>query len=1080
MKAQGIKAQGWYQAQVGGVFALVLFLFIAGCGGGGTAPGASVSLCGTPTSSEVVHADTGDIVAVRVNQTAVLNGCASSTTLPDPLTYAWSFSSTPAASNAQLQNATTVSPSFIADAAGTYMVQLVVSAGGVSSARAIAAVEVTIDGNYTGDKRVHTSYPSQCAECHDGRFAAGDGPIAPVLTKVGNHPATSNLCQACHTTFGFELIRFVDHLEVFGDCSSCHNGVVAIGKSEFHVQTTVECDNCHDTTSFLKLGPDGKFDHTGVTSGCVQCHNGATAIGKHADHFVTENDCSFCHTTDSFQNAYVDHSTITDNCASCHNGTNATGQTVGHPVMSVDCGICHNITRFSLGGVFNHRVDASVQPCADCHNDSNSINARGKAAKLDHVSTTADCGVCHGVGGGDFANAILDHSDASVAAQACDSCHGVTASGKSTHHMPTVLDCGACHTPGTFKTGVFDHDPGVVDLVTCTSCHDGVITAGKHVNHVPTSEDCRVCHLTTDTFVGAIFDHAGIASNCASCHNGAISSGKSSNHMVTVRDCSDCHMIKFDDFTGGSFDHLDPVVTNICATCHDGVIAKGKKLNHIPAQTECSQCHIDTSTGGFVSTIFLSDVHPGLSTGCEGCHSSRFFFATPAVIKAASHLPTSQDCHVCHTNVAFSPSIFDHSGITDNCDSCHDGSADNVAVGALGKTSVASGHPDTTADCGVCHGIAGGSFAGANFDHTGRVDNCAECHDGAGTATKKNVGHVPTTQDCSVCHVPGTFTTAVFSHTGIVDNCASCHDGSVATATVKSTNHLPTTQDCAVCHNTTAFAGARFDHTGVVNNCASCHDGNTAMGKDGSHLPTSDDCSVCHQTTGFIPATFDHVGIVDNCVSCHDGTFAQGKKVGHVSTSQDCGVCHSTRGFIPATFDHSTVSSTTRCDSCHGVTSTGKNVGHLATTLDCRSCHTTATFVGGTWAHDASSTGVCDQCHNGTDATGKSSGHLSTTVQCDGCHTTAGWAPVNFTHSPSGDYPGDHRNDPGCSGCHGSTIATPFVYPSPQYAPFCAACHEGDFRREGDHNGGSNGTVEQNKDCSGGGRGCHKITSSGF
>lgn len=1089
-----MRIQGKYQTLVGCVFSFMLVLFVTGCGNGsgGTTSSEILSACenqtssGVPLSDEVVHADTGDIVAVRVDQTAILDGCGSSTTLTDQITFAWSFTDKPDGSTAQLQNATSVSPSFIADVAGTYRVQLVVSAGGVSSSRAIAYVEASIDGHFTGI-RVHTSYPSLCSECHDGRFALGDGPIDPVLPKFGAHPATTNMCQACHTTFGFEILHHIDHLEVFGNCSSCHNGVVAIDKSESHVTTVVECDSCHDTISFLVLDANGNYDHSGITGGCATCHNGRTAIGT--SHIIdtpakSNNDCSFCHTISTFENAYPDHSGITDNCASCHNGTDATGQTVGHPVMSVDCGICHTTTSFNLGGVFNHRIDPTDQPCADCHNGNNSINARGKLVLPTHVVTEADCGVCHGVGGGDFANGIFDHTGIVL----CEACHGETGDGsgpgKSATHFPTTADCSVCHTPGTFVTGAFDHDPAVVDPVNCDSCHDGNFSAGKNVNHIPTTNDCRDCH-TTDTFVGAVFDHAGIdVSNCALCHNGNISTGKNSNHMPTTRDCSDCHDISnFVDFTGAMFDHLG--VTDNCADCHDGVIATDKKANHIPAQTKCSQCHIDTSTGGFVSSIFLSDVHPSLSTGCEGCHTSRFFAAMPELIKATIHLPTSQDCHFCHTSAAFTPSIFDHSGITRDCASCHDGSADNVALGALGKASDPTPpHPDTTADCGVCHGT-GANFIDGVFDHTGRVDNCNECHDdgAAGAVTKKDAGHVPTTQDCSVCHIPGTFATAVFNHTGIVNNCASCHDDPGATATVKSGAHLPTTQDCSVCHNTTAFAGARFDHQGVVDNCASCHDGSTALGKDGNHVPTGDDCSVCHQTTGFIPGTFEHVGIVDNCASCHDGALATGKDSGHVQTSADCGACHNTQVFIPATFDHSGVSNPTRCDSCHGVTATGMdakvNPPHIPTSLDCRSCHTTATFVGGTWTHDSSSNGICDTCHNGTDASPKpSQGHISTNLQCDECHSTNGWAPTSFSHNPGGDYPGDHRRDPGCSGCHGSIVTTPFVYPSAQYAPFCAACHAGDFEAEGDHNGGKNGTVEQNKNCAG--SGCHRVSSSGF
>lgn len=1073
-------------------FALSLMLALAGCGGGG-GDGASgdvvsrdLASCESSEPNDVIHADSGDIVAVRVGETATLNGCSSSTTLSDPLTYAWSITSKPDASNTQLVNTTSVNPSFVADVTGTYRVQLVVSSGAVSSQRAIAEIEVTVDGWITGE-RVHTSYPSLCSECHDGRFAAGDGPVDPVLPKFGAHPATTNMCQACHTTFGFELILDIDHLEVFGNCSTCHDGNVAIGKSEFHVTTNVECDTCHDTDSFLTLGLDGSFDHSGIVRGCEGCHNGLTAIGKHASHFVTDVDCGSCHNTDNFQDAYVDHSNITDDCASCHDGVSATGQTVGHPDMNVDCGICHTTTSFSLGGVFNHRVDSREQSCASCHNDNNSIGARGKSALATHIDTTEDCGVCHGVAGGNFADGIFDHTGIT---NDCESCHGVTGDGsgpgKSPNHIPTDADCSICHTTGTFVTGTFDHPLSVINIVTCTSCHDGTFSAGKHVNHVPTTQDCDVCHLTT-TFVGAVFDHTGITNDCASCHDGNISPGMSRNHMPTARDCSDCHDISnFVDFTGATFDHLG--VTNNCADCHDGTIALGKKVDHIPAQTECSQCHIDISTGGFMGiSTFMADVHINLSTGCEGCHTSRFLSDAPTALKATTHIPTGQDCHFCHTNNAFTPHVFTHDGISGNCESCHDGSADSIAAGALGKSSDPTPpHPDTTEDCGVCHGVSG-TFADAAFDHTGRVDNCNECHFN-GTATKMNIGHVPTTEDCSVCHVPGTFATAVFSHDGIVDDCASCHDGTAATATVMSVNHIPTTEDCSVCHNTTVFAGARFDHQSITDNCISCHDGNTAVGKDGNHVPTDGDCGVCHNTTGFIPAAFDHVGIVDNCRSCHDGALAIGKSNGHVQTSQDCGACHTTRGFTPVDFDHSEITNNTRCDSCHidgSNSATGMddktNPAHIPTGLDCRSCHTTATFAGGTWVHDNNSNGICASCHNGTDATGKpSQGHISTNLECDECHSTNGWAPTNFSHDPQGDYPGDHRRNLTCGNCHGNVVTTPFVYPSSRYAPFCAACHEGDFRREGDHNGGSNGTVEQNKDCSGGGRGCHKVSDSGF
>ena len=1094
-------------------FVLMMTILVAGCGGSeGSGQGAERSASTAPVIARI-----GPIISVRVGETAILDGSKSYTSLSAPLSFSWSFSHKPDASDTTLQAATSANPSFVADAKGVYMVQLVASANGVSSQRAIQTVIVTLRGERHPTGRFnHEGLSSDCVNCHNGEL------VDP--GKSPDHIATSNLCQACHTPQGAAIIPFADHQEVFGNCSECHNGVTAIGKSEFHAPTTAECDDCHNTISFLELAPDGSFDHSNISRSCSGCHNGAVAIGKtptSADtppgaHPITDTECGYCHTTVSFLNAYPDHTGpdvvgagIT--CDSCHvaDGSGpALGKSPGHPDTSnVDCDSCHSITTFKMpGGIFNHSLlDSTVQSCESCHNVNTSINATPATNTQTHRDTTEDCGWCHNTES--FADAIFDHTGV---VNNCQTCHGITATGKPLAtlfyaHMPTNpdnpgmtsdQDCGDCHTPGTFTTGTFDH-VGVA-AGSCTSCHDNRISVGKLLNHIPTTPDnqeCDDCHFTTTTFTGATFDHTSTdTSDCLACHDGNISIGKSFGHVITDLNCSSCHTVSnsFDTFAG-TFVHDSNIVGGDCASCHNTGIATPKKVNHIPAQAECSLCHSDMNTGGFISSTFLTTVHPGITSGCEGCHTSRFIPNNPDVIKAANHLPTAQDCDVCHTNNAFKPSIFNHTGITGNCESCHDGKGSNVAAGALGKAQATNPHPATTADCGSCHAI-GNNFQDGTFDHTGIVNNCASCHGDNPTSAPvgpgKNGGHVVTNQDCSVCHVTGTFANATFNHTGIVNNCASCHDGSGAVGTIKNSGHLPTTQDCSVCHNTTAFAGARFDHTGIVNGCATCHDGATARGKTPppNHVPTNGDCSDCHQTTGFAPATFDHVGIVDNCASCHDTGFAKGKSSSHLPTNKDCGLCHNTRTFVGAVFDHTGI--VNNCESCHnGSTAIGKdaktNPAHLVTGLDCNSCHTTATFAGGTWVHDASTAGTCDNCHrpNGG-ATPKSSGHLSTTEQCDVCHTTNGWAPTSFSHNPNGGYPGDHRRDPGCNGCHGATISSTLPYPHPSYAPptrntvYCAACHANDFERKGDHIGGENGTVEQNKDCAG--SGCHRVNSSEF
>jgi hypothetical protein len=1103
--------QGMPQKLTGYLMVFMLVWLVVGCGGGGDE---RASLQGEADKSVDIVARTGPILAVRVGETANLSDNNSFTTSSESLSFHWSFASRPDGSNAVLQNATSANPSFVADVWGAYRPQLVVSAGALTSQRAIQLVVATIPPEPDTGPVNHQGLSSNCVICHDDE-------ISGISPKVGNHVATTNTCETCHTPLGFTIVSFVDHLEVFGNCSGCHNGVQAIGKSEFHLPTNAECDSCHNTTSFFTLNVDGSFDHTGITSGCVDCHNGNAAIGKTPSppHPDTSVECVACHTTASFKNAFPDHTGpavvgtgIT--CDSCH-GVSAIGQPNGHPVTVVDCNVCHSITSFSMGGVFEHRlVDATIQSCESCHNETNSINAPAKSSAVPaHPVTSTDCASCHNTDS--FSPAFgIDHTDPAVLALRCDSCHnGIDASGLPTStalyaHMPfTTEDCGDCHTPGTFTTGTYNH-AGVIN--GCNTCHDNRISVGKLFNHIPTNpdtQDCADCHNTTD-FTAATFDHTGInTGNCALCHDNNISTGKPANHLPTTQNCFECHNYTDPSFNTASIFFHNGITAN-CETCHNGnpdfvaVGAIGKKFNHIPALGACVMCHSASSTnpGDFApSATFVSAVHDSITRGCEGCHTSQFLPlpTDPAanLVKEVNHVPTSQDCDVCHNINGFTPTtMLAHEGITGNCVSCHDGSPNFIALGARGKTPTPP-HPATAADCALCHNTV--NFADAYVDHSDPAvlaQRCDSCHvaDGTGTAQGMDAGHVLTTEDCGVCHAAGgSFKPAVFNHTGIVDNCASCHDGVIATGTDAKVNppHIPITQDCSVCHTPTSFAQATFDHQGILNNCGSCHNGITATGKDNDHVPTNGDCVDCHQTTGFLPATFDHAGIVNNCSSCHAAGFATPKKTNHVPTNQDCGVCHNPSAFIPATFDHTGI--VNNCVSCHdGNTAIGMMdavPAHIPTSLDCASCHSTATFVGGSWTHDSSSVGNCDTCHSpGGGATFKPGGHLSTTEQCDACHTTNGWAPTSFNHDPQGNYPGDHRIDPGCNGCHGPTISSgtgppPFPWlPSgaTQYAPFCAACHANDFESEGDHIGGNSGTVAQNKNC--GGSGCHRISDSNF
>ncbi|MEO8751871.1 MAG: PKD domain-containing protein, partial [Casimicrobiaceae bacterium] len=87
-------------------------------------------------------ADAGPNQNLPVPGPVQLNGAASSDPEGQPLTFAWSLTVKPAGSTATLNNATIVNPTFTADLGGTYVAQLIVSDGVLSSAPSATTIIV--------------------------------------------------------------------------------------------------------------------------------------------------------------------------------------------------------------------------------------------------------------------------------------------------------------------------------------------------------------------------------------------------------------------------------------------------------------------------------------------------------------------------------------------------------------------------------------------------------------------------------------------------------------------------------------------------------------------------------------------------------------------------------------------------------------------------------------------------------------------------------------------------------------------------------------------------------------------------
>jgi len=1018
---------------------------------------------------------------------ATLNGSRSEI-LTSPqgtaLSYAWSFVFKPNGSNVVFVGANTSTPSFTPDKAGPYAVQLVVSANdGSQSQRAVTQV-ISISQKIVINSYIrHGGLQGNCDQCHSAN-------VPGFRFKTDAHIATSDTCQTCHWPIAFEQIAFVDHKEVFGNCSVCHDGIIATGKSAFHQQTNQECNDCHSTDGFLTLDENGKFDHSTITSPCSACHNGTTAKGTDSapnppGHPSISVECNYCHATVTFTGAYPDHSTVTPgSCgqSGCHDdassNTNKNSAPNPHPATGnivEACDLCHSTTSFNLGGEFDHGVLARHPiACQSCHDGA---NATGKDSVINnHPVTTSDCAACHNT-------------------------------------TTFVIVGGVCSTstdPNSFGT-CFDHATldfgGINEGMACTSCHSG--NAANDVRGAPAAGDgvssdalvqihtdaagqaCDACHMAGGSFSLATIDHSGFGTlaspnlsiDCNSCHDGATATGKNDGHLDTVEQCSVCHEPQSDSFAGAGYDHSSLSITGntsspTCVSCHDGSAALAQSVSHVPVPTagpnDCLVCHHDAGYSSFALPTFNHQdavtANGNTPITCNSCHDGKSHDGVIVISKPSGHIPTTSDCSLCHDNTNNGPGINGtsssgfatadpfvntvHDAFNSGCRNCHNGAFASAPYGATSynKSPITSTHNTANAngwDCNACHTTVGG------FAETSPVNH----------------------QDPAIK----------------TETCISCHDGNTPGATPKGGGHPVTSDACQDCHQAGGSFIAGFDHTtldsGGTNEglaCSSCHNGANATGMSDvpagkTHVPTARDCSNCHAgyppaVPSFVGGTFDHSGPEMNgkqCMDCHDNTFAPGKSDSHFATSLDCGACHTTEGTFATNatggFNHTGVVDGCQASGCHAAGTAGvvdvtddPNPPHIpidnSGEINCYSCHKNAggTFANAAMDHTVVTFAACENCHDGQhNVTTKSSSHMITTVTaCGDCHSsTSSWAvsATAYTHV-TGDYPGDHssRRITRCSQCHNDSPANADIssFPLSPYGSTCAACHASDGESE--------------------------------
>ena len=93
------------------------------------------------TSNDIAPvANAGPAQTVLIHTTVTLDGTGSTASGGNPLTYSWSLTVKPAGSAATLSNATTAHPSFTVDVDGSYVAQLIVNDGFLSSTPATVTI----------------------------------------------------------------------------------------------------------------------------------------------------------------------------------------------------------------------------------------------------------------------------------------------------------------------------------------------------------------------------------------------------------------------------------------------------------------------------------------------------------------------------------------------------------------------------------------------------------------------------------------------------------------------------------------------------------------------------------------------------------------------------------------------------------------------------------------------------------------------------------------------------------------------------------------------------------------------------
>ena len=801
----------------------------------------------------------------------------------------------------------------------------------------------------------NAGFPTNCEECHTTNSWATlvvDHDLT-AFPLVGLHETVN--CIACHTD-GYTGLPL--------NCAGCHDYATATIWDHVIRNYPTTCDLCHTEFGF----DIPSFNHDGINSSCNDCHSydfdQTTAPNHAASNFSSQ--CQVCHSNQIWTPSFFDHS-----------ATNTGFPLIGaHAALVPDnCTSCH----------INNQWAGTPHDCfsAQCHVQD--YNATTDPNHVEHGYPLNECATCHDAVA--FQPSIFQHINTSTP---CETCHTIefnsTSDPDHVEHGYPSESCQMCHNTIDFQQSIFLH---ANTTATCASCHQYDYNQTTDPNHATEgfSAQCQICH-TSAAWNPSIINHEltgfpltgeHMETECTDCHINSIYSG-------TPTSCADsqCHLEDFNETTNPNH-ATQGFRAEDCVLCHStngwspsmfdhSLAAAGFALTGSHVSVECAACHVDY-------------IAPAEVRSCEssGCHITNFNATTTPDHVEYGLRP--EDCTICHSSVAWTPSLFSHDGLAITCNSCH-----------TNQIPTTPDHTNFPVTCDVCHSTA--AWNPSHFTHSEALTGFALIGQ-----------HFDNTfANCTLCHLDNQWS-------GISHDCfdANCH----ATQYNETTEPVHSEQiwaasDCQICHTPINWTPGIWSHQDVTT-CMPCHTADKANAQDPPHIDFSDACAQCHATNAWSPAAFDH-------------TQAQtgfGLTGAHLNTA--CEVCHA-NGYTPPATPRGCADATCHLNDYN--TTTNPNHINSGFPTDCESCHTTAQWQGATFDHDAMFFPIytgkhrnrwdsCAECHPNT------SDYAQYTCFGNGCHSVA---DMNDEHC--------ENNGSNCENCNG------FTYPSSNVqSADCLFCH---------------------------------------